>query len=244
MCIRDSHIAVRASAVHRFRPGSFSTTVAIGGSSNIVLYDDRIYDNGDFAVTGEMDVHGVGAHDTFGLWIVDSVLYSNRGDSFQAGHKAANTVGDIYIGRNDMSAEGENCVDIKEASNVVVSQNILHTSSPYSQGAVVFHDCPLNAAAIFNEFYDRPYGQSMASLEDVCASHRPVQLFSIRNTFHDIPGAAIQGWGSGKRYYVAGNSFTSVGARISIDNADPASVISEGDAGLQAANDAFFTVYG
>jgi hypothetical protein len=243
IAITGDHLCLRHSEAHNLDPGHNSTVVSIEGSDHVVLYDDHIHDNGDFDVVGEQDVHGVGATESHRIWIVDSHLHRNRGDSIQFGHQAGNTLGAFYIGRNDIHDDGENCVDIKEASDVVISENRLH-SPAVDMPAVVLHDCPVNAAAIYNEVYDAAVGVNSASLEDACAPFVPVTVFALRNTFHDISDASVQAWGSGKRYFVAGNVFDGLGTSVEIDEADATSVISEGDEGLDAGFAAFLEAYG
>jgi len=181
-------------------------------------------------------VHGIGGTAVHEVWIVDNLMHANRGDAVQFGHQAANTLGNFYIGRNDMAGDGKNRVDIKEASNVVVSGNKLHATH-CGATAVAFHDCPLNAAAIYNEIYDNPTGVSLPSLEVVCGPHEPVSLFVIRNDFHDLD-TGIEAWGGGKHYYVAGNTYQTVGAETDLSNADLL------DEDLPTAFAAFEAVYG
>lgn len=241
--IEGDHVCLRHSEVHHIDPGHNSTTVFVSNSENVVIYDNYIHDNGDFEYVGEQDVHGIGAVTSHRLWVVDNVMHHNRGDSIQFGHQAGNTLGDFYVGRNDLHSDGENCVDIKEASNVVISQNILHNPAE-GMPAVVLHDCPLNAAAIFNEVFDADVGINSASLEAACDPHVPITIFILRNTIHDVTDTGVQAWGSGKLYYATGNTFTSVPTPVEIDPAEAGSVISEGDDGLAEAYDAFFAVYG
>ncbi|MEM6994355.1 MAG: right-handed parallel beta-helix repeat-containing protein [Myxococcota bacterium] len=239
--VSGDHIAVRHSSVHAFRPGHFSTALHVSNAEHVVLWDNEIHDNGDFAVAGEHDVHGIGGSNMHRLWIVDSHLHHNRGDSMQFGHQAGNSLGDIYVGRNHIHDDGENCVDIKEASNVVVSENELH--DPGGGVAVVFHDCPVNASAIYNEIYDSPVGLSLPSLEDACGPHLPVELFVTRNDISSVT-TGIEGWGSGKRYFVAGNAFAGGDSAIEIDNEGPGSILSPDDTDIDAVFAAFEAVYG
>jgi len=241
--IEGDHICLRHSEVHAIDPGHNSTTVFVNSSEDVVIWDNAVHDNGDFEYVGEQDVHGIGASESHRIWIVDNLLHHNRGDSIQFGHQAGNTLGDFYIGRNEMYGDGENCVDIKEASNVVISQNRLHGPAA-GMPAVVLHDCPLNAAVIFNEVYEAEVGINSASLEAACDAHLPVAIFALRNTIHDVTDTGVQAWGSGKLYYVSGNTFTNVTLPVEIDNSEPGSVISEGDEGLAEAYAAFLAVYG
>jgi hypothetical protein len=237
----SDHVAIRHSEIHGLPIRRNSTVVFTTESSFVVLYGNHIHDNGDFTAAGEIDVHGVGASRSWDLWIVDNHIHHNRGDGMQFGHQQGNTLGRIYVGRNDIHDNGENSVDIKEASNVVISENRLHAEP---LGPVVLHDCPIDAAVLDNEVYDAPYGVSMASLESACDGHLPVTLFVLRNQFHDIAGNGVEAWGSGKRYFVAGNTFASVSTPIDIDPAGSGSRISVDGAALADGLTAFETAYG
>ena len=241
--LEGDHICLRHNEVHDMDPGCNSTVVYANESEDVVIYDNYIHDNGDFDYVGEQDVHGIGASHTQGIWIVDNYMHHSRGDSVQFGHRAGNTVGEIYIGRNEMHSDGENCVDIKEASNVVISENVLYDPSD-GNPAVALHDCPLNAAVIYNEINDADAGVTMASLEDACADYMPIDLFVIRNEIRNIPGDGIQAWGTGKTYHVSGNTFTNVDDPVDIDQAEEGSFIDEGEEGLSEVFDAFFSIYG
>ncbi|HMR79609.1 MAG TPA: right-handed parallel beta-helix repeat-containing protein [Polyangiaceae bacterium] len=237
------HVALRHSEVHGYDPGKFSTALYLGQSNDIVLLGNSVHDNGDFNFVGEQDVHGIGGGNIHRVWIVDNTLYKNRGDSAQFGHQAGNTSSDIFIGRNDIYGDGENCVDIKETSNVVVSENALHQTA-FGAPLVVFHDCPVNAALIYNELYDTAVGVSMASLESACDGYRPVQQFVIRNAFKNVTDTAVSGWGSGKMHFVSGNTFSAVATPIDLSSVASGAVVAEDDTDLAKALAAFKTTYG
>ncbi len=239
----SDHVALRHSEVHGFDPGKFSTALYLSQSDDIVLIGNSIHDNGDFGFVGEQDVHGIGGGGVHRIWIVDNSLFKNRGDSIQFGHKAGNTSGGICVGRNDIYGDGENCVDIKETSDVIVTQNKLHKTA-FGAPLVVFHDCPVNAALIYNELYDTGVGVSMASLESACAGYQPVQQFIIRNKFKNVTDTAVSGWGSGKQHFVSGNTFSSVKTPIDLSNVASNSVVHEDDTGLAQAFAAFKSVHG
>jgi hypothetical protein len=66
----------------------------------------------------------------------------------------------------------------------------------------------------------------------------------VKNDFKDITGKAIQGWGSGKTYYVSGNTFSNVTTTLDISNPGSGSKISAGSTGLTDALAAFKKIYG
>jgi hypothetical protein len=241
--IQGHHIVLRHSAVHGFRPGRNSTALYVSQSEDVVVRHTSVYDNGDFTRPGEQDVHGVGAGETRRLWVLDSHLYRNRGDGIQIGHRAANTVGPVYVARNDMHENGENSIDIKEASDVVISENRLHHEPP-GNPVVVLHYCPVNAAVMANDIEDAEVGVSVASLLRSCEPRAPIDVFVLGNAFRRVSKRAIEGWGSGKRYHVAGNCFESVGVRIKVQNEKQGSLLAEGEDGLSRALEAFGRAYG
>lgn len=235
------HAVLRHSEVHGLDIRRNTTVVFLSGASHTVIWNNHIHDNGDFAASGEIDVHGIGAGGSWDIWIVDNHIHHNRGDGMQFGHRAGNTLGRIYVGRNDIHDNGENSVDIKEASDVIVSENVLHDDTA---GNVVFHDCPLNAALIYNEVSGSDFGVSLPSLEDACAGELPVSLFVLGNSFDDAR-QAIQGWGSGKRYFIAANEFGSgVDEAIAVDPISGESAVSEDESAFEAGAAAFQAYYG
>jgi hypothetical protein len=228
--ITGDHITLRHSEVHDFDPGHFSTTVLIYEAADIVIYDSHIHDNGDFTFVGEQDVHGVGIEASQRIWLVDSHLHHNRGDSIQLGHDEGNITHDIYIGRNIMHDDGENRVDIKEASNVVITENtFFNPTNDYAH--IVLHDCPENVAALYNNFTGG-IGIESGSLEASCNSRTPIKLFMIGNQLN-----LISAWGTGKIYFICGNF-----GYVDITNQELGSVISSSN-DVSCFN-AFKIVYG
>ena len=232
--VEGHHIALRNVTVRGFRPGRFSTALLAVRSEDVVFTGLHVFDNGDFAIPGEHDVHGVGVAASRRIWLLNSTMHRNRGDGIQLGHRARNTIQEVYIAGNDIHSNGENAVDIKEASDVVISENRLH-ATPSGHPAVVLHDCPVNAAVLFNEIYDASVGVSLASLQKACREHRPVDLFILRNRIQAIEGHAIQAWGSGKRYSITGNCFAEVGAVMKISGRGQDWIVSEKDGSLKKA---------
>ena len=221
--LSGNHVALRDSEVQRVN--NRGTATWVNGGNDVVIFRNRIHDNGVFS-NSENDRHGVGGGGNR-IWILDNEIFRNSGDGVQFGHQARNQFGHIYIGRNTMYGDRENAVDIKEVSNVVISQNTMsgYRASSSSEGAaVVVHDCPINTHVIFNTILDSHIGISSASLSSTCP--RPVNVRFIGNVIENITGAAIQGWGSGKITAVVGNTIVGVGSfGIGLDNLSAGSVI-------------------
>jgi len=54
----------------------------------------------------------------------------------------------------------------------------------------------------------------------------------------------VQGWGTGKRYLVGGNTFERTATAVEIDEAEATSIVSEGDEGIDDCFAAFLATYG
>jgi hypothetical protein len=227
--IGGDHVALRDSEVRNHRPGGNSTAVVVDdGSSDIVVFRSRVHDNGDVSSATENDVHGIGGgSNSQRVWILDNETYRNGGDSVQFGHNQDNTLSHVYIGRNLMHEDRENAVDIKETSDVIISENEMfgYRATTSSEGAaIVVHYCPINANVLFNDIHDSEVGISSTSLLSDCPT--PVSVRFLGNVIHQIQGTAIQGWGADKITAVVGNTIHEVGgAGIDLDHLAPGSVI-------------------
>src|SRR3989344_5293564 len=209
-----NHGVLRNSEVMNNNRSISSLTVGVGGSSDTVIYNNRIHDNGDWQSSAENDVHGIGGGGpTQRIWILENEMYHHGGDSIQFGHAGGNQVSGVYIGRNIMHHDRENAVDIKEASNFVVSENTMYgyrTTSSSEGAAVVVHYCPINSHIINNDIYDSQIGISSSGLTTACDGINPASKF-MGNMIHDIFGNGFQGWGSSKITNIVDNTFYNIG---------------------------------
>lgn len=143
-----------------------SAVVGIYGSSgnifsDIVVYNNVIHNFGDLTSATENDFHGV-APSAYAdrVWVLNNHIYNLGGDSIQVG--AASLAVEArpnhtYVGGNNFHDNRENCVDIKQADNIIVSQNIMHGAQGASSdpgGVVVVHNSPTNVWILNNEIYD------------------------------------------------------------------------------------------
>ncbi len=112
----------------------------VGGGTNNVMYRCTISQAGDWRHSGEdIDRHGVkvveGAN---GVWYVDSSFYHIQGDGIQVGGVTfpASAINKVYIGRNRAYENLQSCFWTKNATDVIMSENICSdiTFSPGGDG--------------------------------------------------------------------------------------------------------------
>ena len=216
LALRNSEVANNAG---RESKNAISTN---GGSSDIVVFRNRVHDNGQWQSTSENDFHGITASGPLQrFWILENEMWHHGGDSVQVGHNGGNSVNGLYVGRNVMHHDRENAVDLKEVSNAVVSENTMYgyRSTGSSEGAaVVIHYCPINAAIVNNLIYDSQVGISSTSLNSSCSGQQVTNRI-VGNVIQGSLGAAIQGWGTGKTTQIANNTiYQAGGGGIDIDN--------------------------
>ena len=189
--------------------------------TNIVVYDCHIHRGGDAeffgdpgtGTSGEDDVHGINVtYPAQNIWILDNHIHDMGGDAVQVGHNADFTTHHVYVGRNHMHDDGENAVDIKEADDVIVSQNVMHGyeedfgSSP-GEGFVV-HLTPSRVWVLYNEIFDANIGLISTACDP---------FFAVGNVVHDILSSGIDFRGLGT-IHVVGNTITRAGYGINGDN--------------------------
>lgn len=127
-------------------------------ASDIVFYANVSRDIGDWRSSTENDRHAffVGSNST-NVWILENTAYHASGDGIQCSHGASFTSHHIYIGKNHFYECRENAVDLKEANDVVVSENTMHGFRPTSSSAgeaIVVHYDPTNIWILNNLILD------------------------------------------------------------------------------------------
>ncbi|MFW6155217.1 MAG: Ig-like domain-containing protein [Planctomycetota bacterium] len=211
---------------------------SLGGNSdsafndNIVFYDNHVHHNTP-APEDESGLHAIcPSGNSRQIWIVDNHMEYNGEDGVQVFYSPAyadHVADHIYIGRNVMHHNGENAVDIKQSSNVIISENLMYgyvpVSFPNGSGsdgvALAIHYQPVNVWVLANEIYDSYLGMR---------SNGTDAGYVIGNLIHDIhPGddddydpdtiwqssTAIIGW-SNPEFHIACNTIYDVHSGISI----------------------------
>jgi hypothetical protein len=197
--IVGSFVVLRDNEVRDRQPAPGGAGIYAGNSQDSVILRNHIHNNGDPNYHEENDIHGVqvssGAQR---VWIVDNHMHHNGGDSVQVNSGSGTLARLIYIGRNEMHDEGENAVDIKQAEDIIISENNAYNFDPTqyptsgSDGtAIVVNDD--NAAnglnnriwVIFNNLHDSRHGIRTQSY-----------AYVIGNVIHDVQGNGITSFGS------------------------------------------------
>lgn len=120
------------------------SSIGTDGTNQMVLSRMYIHDSGNWP-SGSAEVHGVlvsaGSKD---VWILESKITRSAGDSVQINSSGAQRV---YLGRLDLSDDGENGIDIKLGGDIIISEcNIYNYHDETSTGfgtrkrAVVIND--------------------------------------------------------------------------------------------------------
>ena len=100
-------------------------------ASYIVIYNNSITNFGEWDSLVENDYHGIspGTNADY-VWVLENTMSYMGGDGSQIGTASTadeNRASHIYLGRNTHHHNGENCVDIKEADNIIVSEDTCYT---------------------------------------------------------------------------------------------------------------------
>lgn len=223
------HLALRNSEVANNTGVESKITINnASGSSDLVVYKNKIHDNGQWQSSAENDFHGVSAAGPAQrIWVLENEMYHHGGDSVQVGHNGGNQVVGLYVGRNIMHHDRENAVDLKEVSNAVVSENTMYgyrTTSSSEGAAVVIHYCPVNAAIVNNLIYDSQVGISSTSLTTAC-SGKQVTNRIVGNVIRGILATAIQAWGTGKVTQIVNNTiYSAAGMGVDLTNSESGSL--------------------
>jgi hypothetical protein len=222
--LRGDHLSFRGNVLRGFSPPRHNAALS-GIGSDLVIHGNEIHGNGDAAGAREVDIHGIKfATGTERLWIVDNHIHHNGGDAVQIGGATTEPwAHHVYIARNELHEDRENAVDIKQARDVVISQNRAwgYRAVSSSDGtAVVVHDNPDRVWVLFNEIHS-----SVNGVRNNGSTASYVVGNVIRNIHHDPAerdydpddawgtGSAVISWRTGD-LYVVHNTFFDVDAGI------------------------------
>lgn len=200
-----SSMALRNSEVRNFSPPNNDAAIA-GFGTNQVVYNNHIHNNGDPNSTVELDIHGVKwSQGSSNLWVVDNHIHDNGGDEVQIGDDTTPEPWPhhVYIGRNVGHGARENCVNIKQARDVIISSNECYDYQPTvsSDGTpIMIQNAPQRVWIVNNYVHDASYG---------------------------IQSAGHQGFGPNPSVYVIGNLIQRI---FHVGGYDPNNPYSQGSA--------------
>lgn len=179
----SSYIVYRNA--HSVGPGTASGNTAffgMSGADHVVAYNLEISDWGDYQNASENDYHALlpGVNCSY-VWVLNCHCYRNGGDSIQVGQAnlAAGTFPNhIYIAGNTFHGDRENGVDVKDADNVVISQNEIYDYSVVSSSngeGIVIHDEANGIWCIANKIYNTNIGIYASSEGNINALYNEIR---------------------------------------------------------------------
>ncbi len=180
------HVLVRNCYMRGNQMFADTNGISIGGgttsaeqTSYVVIYNCDIADYG--LGTDDTSEQAAVYNDYNGdhYWILNNTFAHVGADCVAGSHSANDTdrlARYLFIGRNNITCGGENCIDLKSWRYVVISQNTCHGHALREQGwAIVIHSGSVpvpvrDCAIIFNTIYDTSagiFGTSTAGTQNV-----------------------------------------------------------------------------
>ncbi len=230
------HIAFRNNELHGNAGGG---GLSVNNVSNIVIASNVIRDNGDVNATFDQDIHGISVGPpTSNLWVVDNELARNSGDGIQinGGTGGQSAIHHIYFGRNVSHGNKQSGFWVKQAVDVIFSQNTAYNHRPGNSspgGCAGFQYAPNYVWFLFNHLYDCEIGIYVGSDSGLGSG---TESFFIGNVIHDIRNTggfnANSGWANGAmtlaggvNRYIINNTMYRVDAGINTPSSSGATVI-------------------
>jgi hypothetical protein len=169
-----------------------SSSYFVSGSEtkNVLVWANDIHNCGDVASTVDEDYHAISiSGKVSSVWIVDNEIHESSGSGAQvnAGSAASQpNLHHIYLGRNHVYRTRQAGLAVKQATDVIISQNKIHdvinTSWSPSKG-LGYQYAPERLWMIYNEVYNCTYG---------------------------LHAGSDSGMGSGRSDYIVGNVFYNI----------------------------------
>lgn len=215
---QTNNIIVRNSTIQGTGSANDSTAISAKGESGLAMYDIMAYNNhisykGDWDAESQNDVHALqtGSYLT-NVWYLNNHTHHNGGDGAQFSH-GGKEVSHIYYGGNYSHHERENCIDIKQANDVIISSNTCHSiykvDSANGECMVVHYD-PSRIWFINNDISDCVTGIMSTGAFDV---------YAVGNNIHDMHEASTESHGNISSYQTgAGIAAYSTGYLYAINN--------------------------
>ncbi len=222
--VQTDHIMVRNTKITG--TGSIPGTSGMGANGDstrpfvgFIGYNNTISYLGDYVAEVENDHHALYTGSYISdVWFLDNLTHHNGGDGVQFSHGGVEAH-HFYYGRNISHNERENCVDIKQANDVIISENICHSIRPVSSSdgaCMVVHYDPSRIWFINNTIYD---------CNTAIVTSGSMDTFVVGNLIYDISeystethgdislfrsGSAIRAYNSGDMYVANNTIYSSV----------------------------------
>ncbi|MCF6269801.1 MAG: right-handed parallel beta-helix repeat-containing protein [Melioribacteraceae bacterium] len=208
----SNHLTIRNCEIHNpiGKIIDFGAAILAQGS-DIVIYKNHIHHNVTNDPKKGGDCHGVNPGvSAKRVWILENEINNNSGDAIQACHSCDPHPQFIYIGMNILHEDRENAVDLKYASDIIISQNKMYgyKNATTSDGSVVVlgsDGMPNRSWVIFNEIYDSRNG---IRNEDTDSA------WIIGNVIYNIDGFAISLEKKSEDLYIINNTIYNVDVAI------------------------------
>ena len=195
-----NHVALRNSEL----VGQYKTAIDIspldkGSLHDVVIYKNKIHDTLDWNNTSaDYDHHGLDINTSgktlgtklYNVWVLDSTIYHVSGDGAQVnGNTAGNDgVNHIYIGGNETYQNRQSGFWVKQASDVIISQNYIYDMNVEGLGlsgsALGFMYGPDRVWFIFNEIRNCSFGVRQSDTDGALFLDHKVYI--VGNYIHDL----------------------------------------------------------
>jgi len=182
------------NAVVRHNDFQGDTGTGVGGvypsGTDLVVWDNVLRNFGDVNASFDQDNHCISIDaPNSRLWIVDNEITRCSGDGIQLNAGSSSnqpSLHHIYIGRNVFHGSKQSGVGVKQATDVIISQNTCfnHRPSNSSPGACLGGQyAPSYVWFLYNHIYD---SESGIRLESDSGLGTGTDTFYVGNLIHDI----------------------------------------------------------
>lgn len=215
---------------------------------DILIYNNRFHDLGDWQTTEDQDFHGIvpslwgrdrnSGSEVYNIWILENSCYHLSGDCVQVnagfGEGAGELLHHIYIGKNVSYENRQAGFWSKQARDVIISQNVAYGGHGGSGGpgdGIGYQYNPDNLWILYNDLYDNNFGIRQGSTDGDGSE----KVYIIGNVIHDNvenldpcghwsspSGWAISLWYGGTRYIVNNTIYNTRGGIELINGGDSA----------------------
>jgi copper-binding protein NosD len=225
------HVVVRDSEMHgTLEGGGVGIEGWYGEVNNVVFAKNFVHDNGNVHATVDQDVHCIHVGDHVNTtWILDNEMARCSGDGIQINATAPHyaTTHHIYVGRNVSHHHKQTGFWVKQATDVIFSENIAYALRPSdsSMGQCMGSQYgPDRVWFIANRVHDCDYG--IAQMSDGDDGERVTQTFVVGNVIYGIhrstlPHKPTDPWGNaaimlagGNRRFVVNNTIYDVDSGV------------------------------